>query len=210
MGILSDFAKALRQAAGQEVTTNTPPPLSPSANAAPPGWELPPGPGDGDRAPPGWELPPVPGDAGTRRGNDPPAMRATATEDFSLTPTNLQYGGDGPLPPPKQEEIQTMGKLRCDRCGGVMLWRCPKCGCESYTPTQRGYELGFWGSFALGYLGIHDLRTQTLAAKGLDRMNERAIQCNCCGRIFGANWRTSTEQALRCKSCGKGHYVVES
>ena len=98
--------------------------------------------------------------------------------------------------------------LVCDECGRAMRWRCPNCGCESYTPTTRGYELGFWGSFALGFLGIDDWRTQILAAKGFDRSNERAIQCNCCGEIFGARRGTSTEEALRCLSCGKGHYVL--
>jgi hypothetical protein len=97
--------------------------------------------------------------------------------------------------------------LCCDNCGMVMRWRCPGCGCESYTPTERGYELGFWGSFALGLLGIHDWRSQVLAAQGLDHMHERAIQCNACGQVWKAKGMT-TEQALRCP-CGKGHFVQE-
>ena len=97
--------------------------------------------------------------------------------------------------------------LYCDHCNAVMKWKCPNCGCQVYTPSVRGYELGFWGSFAVGFLGIQDWRTQILAAQGFDHANERAILCNCCGNLYKAI-RGTTEEALRCRSCGKGHYVV--
>jgi len=98
--------------------------------------------------------------------------------------------------------------LVCNNCGEAMRWRCARCACESYTPTQRGYVLGFWGSLAVGFLGIEDWRTQVLAAQGFDREHERAIQCNGCGEVFCRS-KGTMEEALRCDDCGKGHYVVE-
>ena len=98
--------------------------------------------------------------------------------------------------------------LCCDKCGSALRWRCPDCGCESYTPTTRGISLGFWSTFALGFLGVEDWRTQLLIGKDLNRCNERALQCACCGEIFGVNKGLTVEQAFRCKACGQGHYVL--
>lgn len=102
--------------------------------------------------------------------------------------------------------------LGCDSCGNAMKWKCPHCGAGvyCYTATTVGYELGLAGSFALGFLGPFDWRTQILAADGLDHMNERAIQCNLCGQKFKTNAGWTIERAFRCREPGcNGHYTIE-
>lgn len=101
--------------------------------------------------------------------------------------------------------------LYCDTCGWALKWRCPHCGSKSYRATTRGFELGAAGSFALGFLGPLDWRTQVLAAKGLERANERAVLCNLCGRTYGANPGLTVEQAFQCREPGcDGHYTDEA